>query len=168
MAGESFLLMVFLSAFSSLSAALVPLVLYRNGVKKSTLHMLLGVSAGILFAIATIDLIPEGIAVSSQFQAAQVERSAEIQKEFARKEHVHDSGPKSGDAHSHGDHHSGEYGATVTMVGVGMGFFVLVLMEQMMLSCGVAHSHQGEEALLAIDEHVSHKHKAVSSATGLR
>ncbi len=125
-------------------------------------------SAGILFAIATIDLIPEGIAVSSQFQAARLERSADIQKEFARKEHVHETGHKESDAHSQGDHRSGEYGAAVTMVGVGIGFFVLVVMEQMMLSCGVAHSHQSEDALIAIDEHASHKHKAVSSATGLR
>jgi uncharacterized membrane protein YeiB len=168
MAGESFLLMVLLSALSSLSAALVPLLLYRNGVKKTTLHMLLGVSAGILFAIATIDLIPEGIAVSSEFQAARLLRSKQIQKDFARKEHVHDSGHKEVAAHGHTDHRSGEYGATVTMVGVGLGFFVLVLMEQMMLSFGVAHSHQPDETLLGNDEHSSHRHKAVSSQTGLR
>ena len=74
MAGESFLTMVLLSALSSLAAAVVPLVLYRNGVKKGTLHILLGVSAGILFAIATIDLIPEGISVTSQVQRQLAEQ----------------------------------------------------------------------------------------------
>ncbi len=165
MAGESFLTMVLLSALSSLAAAVVPLVLYRNGVKKGTLHMLLGVSAGILFAIATIDLIPEGISVTSQVQRQQ----QQMQADFARKEHVHEHRSTAADSHGEHGHDEGGGGAAVTMVGVGLGFFVLVIMEQFMLAMGVAHSHQGEDTLLPVDaDHAAHKHKSTSAATGLR
>jgi hypothetical protein len=78
---------VVIAAFSSLVSSLVPLYWYRNGINKRTLHALLGVSAGILFALATIDLIPEGIAVSSVNQRTVLKK----QQAHRVKEHVHEA-----------------------------------------------------------------------------
>jgi zinc transporter ZupT len=136
----------------------VPLIWYRNGIKKGTLHLLLGVSAGILLAIATVDLIPEGIAVSSVDYQKSYEKA---QAEYLKKEHVHESKPAVSAGHEHDhdhDAHIAEFGRIVTMVGVGLGFLTLVLMEHMMLSMGVGHSHGAVEEGDVEHGH-SHAHK---------
>ncbi len=197
--GTSFLSMVVVAAFSSLVSSVVPLFWYRNGIKKRTLHTLLGVSAGILFALATIDLIPEGIAVSS----VDAQREAAAQQLALRaKEHVHEEQPvartsgaegeQSGESrtrekshnhqHDHGDGHSSssssggdyaEYGRKITMIGVGLGFLSLVLLEHLMLSMGVEHTHgpdddAGGKDMETGDGHShAHAHGKKSSATGL-
>lgn len=146
--------MVFLAGLSSFASSLVPLLWYRNGIRKSTLHVLLGVSAGILFAVATIDLIPEGIAVSSIDRSAVAHAASDAHKD-------------EGHAHSHEDHRGhphaaphdtwSEYGRTVTMVGVGTGFLALVVLEHVMMSLGVGHSH-GPDDLHELDTGHEHSH----------
>ena len=142
---SSFVVMVAIAAFSSLVSSVIPLIWYRNGVKKSTLHALLGISAGILFAIATIDLIPEGIAVSSMVSGEKNNIAL-----------ANTDKPKTDDAHNH-DHHDeeAEMGRKITMIGVGIGFLALVLLEQLMLSMGVAHSHGPDDM---DDDGHSHAH----------
>jgi zinc transporter ZupT len=152
--------MVGMAGLSALVSGLLPLLCFRNGVKKSTLHLLLGISAGILFAIATVDLIPEGIAVSSADNYAKKQQEY-ADKEGLRLEHKHEELGRH-------EHEIADYGRIVTMVGVGCGFFALVLLEQFLLAAGVAHSHQtasssggaGDDMLIEVPEqHAKHAHK---------
>jgi zinc transporter ZupT len=170
----SFLSMVLVAALSSLVSSVVPLMWYRNGIKKRTLHALLGVSAGILFALATIDLIPEGIAVSSA--PVSLEES-EHQRLLRAKEHVHDSAPhehheeasskkRNNLDHQHAQDDQSAFGRKVTMIGVAMGFFSLVLLEHLMLSMGFEHTHStddDEAKLVEIGDAHSHSHAHVHS-----
>lgn len=204
----SFLSMVALATLASVLSALVPLLWYRNGLKKRTLHTLLGLSAGaremergsrvavvarhthtgILFALATVDLIPEGMAVSSMrpppasppLTLAPRDAKAQPDESFAdilqstavgglhaaARAHEHNTHEHS-DGHDHEDAHAA-LGRRVTMVGVGVGFFALVLLEHAMLSLGVEHSHAtGDESEGDHSGHAhSHTHKK-SDATGL-
>jgi zinc transporter ZupT len=139
MAITEFPRMVGMSVLSSLVSGLVPLLFFRNGVKKNTLLLLLGLSAGILFAIATVDLIPEGIGVSSSYRRASLH-------------------PPKGHEHDH-DNETAEFGRLVTMVGVGIGFFSLVLLEQIMVAFGATHSHQSEVAVGEDLEQGKHAHR---------
>ncbi len=140
--------MVGMAVLSSLVSGLLPLLVFRNGVKKSSLLLLLGLSAGILFAIATVDLIPEGIGVSSQFGLA---------KKLAKLDTKAELGHSDNHVDLHLEHEVSEFGRMVTMVGVGIGFFSLVLLEQFMLSAGASHSHQAPE-----EEADEEKHKSGS------
>lgn len=76
-------------------------------------------------------------------------------REMRAKEHVHDHFENQVDKgkssslghqghHDHeedDDHGASEYGRKITMIGVAVGFFSLVLLEHWMLSVGVEHSH---------------------------
>src|SRR3978361_2355294 len=48
-----------LAGTAPLIAATIPFYLFKNGINPRTFQMLLGLSAGLLFAIATLELIPE-------------------------------------------------------------------------------------------------------------
>eukprot|EP01113_Clastostelium_recurvatum_P038212 TRINITY_DN5688_c0_g1_i2.p1 TRINITY_DN5688_c0_g1~~TRINITY_DN5688_c0_g1_i2.p1 ORF type:complete len:403 (+),score=81.62 TRINITY_DN5688_c0_g1_i2:40-1248(+) len=48
-----------------LIAATIPFCLFRNGMSPRTVQVLLGVSSGLLFAIATLELIPEAMLMAS-------------------------------------------------------------------------------------------------------
>ena len=49
-----------------LLASLVPKFIYRQGLSAKANHIMLGVSAGLLFAIATLDLVPEAFSMTAQ------------------------------------------------------------------------------------------------------
>jgi hypothetical protein len=98
-----------------LVAALVPKFIYRQGLSVKANHVMLGVSAGLLFAIATLDLVPEAFSMTSQVSfapsppsAAQVTADAgELPHELvnqmrppARRLAAHGDGPPLGGADS--------------------------------------------------------------------
>jgi zinc transporter ZupT len=49
-----------------LLASLVPKFIYRQGLSAKANHIMLGISAGLLFAIATLDLVPEAFSMTAQ------------------------------------------------------------------------------------------------------
>ncbi|KAL6047108.1 Metal cation transporter, ZIP subfamily protein [Balamuthia mandrillaris] len=61
----SLLLTVFTAGLAPFLSALLPRFLYRRGFARWS-HLLLALSAGLLFAIATVDLIPEALNISSE------------------------------------------------------------------------------------------------------
>lgn len=74
----SFAFNVLLAGLAPVVSALVPKLIYRSGFSLKTSHILLGISAGLLFAIATVDLIPEAmeIAESNEATAKETEGSS--------------------------------------------------------------------------------------------
>jgi len=93
---------ILLAGGATVIATVVPSLVIRSTVKPAFMRVILGLSAGLLFAIATMDLIPE--ALSMGYEVNEPERFAKC-----------------------------------AMLGVGVGFFVLLFIEQMMGHEHTAH-----------------------------
>eukprot|EP01087_Luapelamoeba_hula_P008229 TRINITY_DN2048_c1_g2_i1.p1 TRINITY_DN2048_c1_g2~~TRINITY_DN2048_c1_g2_i1.p1 ORF type:complete len:192 (-),score=17.69 TRINITY_DN2048_c1_g2_i1:71-646(-) len=122
----SFVLNVVLTGLTPLLAASVPKLVMRNGgsLSERTNAVLLGISAGLMFAIATCDLIPEAIALAT---------GAEPVYEEGHNTEGHEG-------HDHGEGHEAHSGR-VPMLGVGVGYLTLLLVDLFMRGTGHAHSH---------------------------
>eukprot|EP01104_Vermistella_antarctica_P011735 TRINITY_DN3310_c1_g1_i1.p1 TRINITY_DN3310_c1_g1~~TRINITY_DN3310_c1_g1_i1.p1 ORF type:complete len:447 (+),score=75.07 TRINITY_DN3310_c1_g1_i1:167-1507(+) len=57
------LLFFVLTAVTPFISALIPLYVFKNGIHPRSMQVILGLSAGLLLAIATLDLIPEAVDV---------------------------------------------------------------------------------------------------------
>jgi zinc transporter ZupT len=130
-------------------AALIPVLYLRNGVSARTLRTFLGVSAGLLFAIATIDLIPEAISMGKEEAAIRQaqDRAQQQQQQYHHipalrtEEHAHDDDEKEHEEHevlAIQEQHS-----RWAMIGVGCGFFVILVVESVLQAHGLMHSHGG-------------------------
>lgn len=112
-------------------AACIPLVFFaekkKNGtisVSPKSLHILLGLSAGLLFAVATVELIPDAFSFEAKIEAA----------------HNHDDEKDNTSHDEHGDehqHHSVKYAS----LGIALGFFLLLAMDSIFKMMGFSHSH---------------------------
>jgi zinc transporter ZupT len=159
-----------LAGLAPLLSSLIPRFVYRQGLSAKANYVMLGISAGLLFAIATLDLIPEAMEMARQ-------GSAEVKG--LDSEHNHDSNNKNGndvtdaahvrnleendergnEEHDHGhsndkeDGHDHEHGSgRLALLGLGCGYLVLLLVEQLMSSSGHTHSHGGGGAQLHVNE----------------
>jgi len=84
----SFAFNVLLAGLAPVLSALVPKLIYRSGFSLKTSHILLGISAGLLFAIATVDLIPEAMEIAETNKASDQEVSSSlVAAEHAEREH---------------------------------------------------------------------------------
>lgn len=117
---------VMLSGIAPLVSGLLPLLAFRQ-VPDGLVFRLLALSAGLLLAIATLDLIPEALSL------AESDRASEDAAGGA-------AGEDSGDAHGHGhgggdDHDDSGF----VLMGLGVGYVVLMTLEKAFGE----HSHTG-------------------------
>merc|ERR1712137_666079 len=149
--GMSHLLSTFvvLASASPMIAAIIPELVYRS---KSRLpswipFSLLGLSAGMLFAVATLDLIPEGISLSA----------AQAREEWNEEYVAHEGDLAAGEDVGHHDHdheHSPEETyVRMSTIGMCLGFLLMMVVEQVMSHFGAGHSHSHGG-----DDHSGHKH----------
>merc|ERR1712137_361611 len=141
--GMSHLLSTFvvLASASPMIAAIIPELVYRSKSKLPSWipFSLLGLSAGMLFAVATLDLIPEGIGLSS----------AQAREEW-NEEHLADTedlAAGEGWKHEHEHEHNPEESyVRMATIGMCLGFLLMMVVEQVMSHFGAGHSHShGEE-----------------------
>lgn len=117
-----------------LLASLVPKFIYRQGLSAKANHIMLGISAGLLFAIATLDLVPEAFSMTAQASFSAPSTHAN--------ESGHDHGSEHGGEGDHGhDHGDEEHPSRIAMIGVGAGYLVLLIVEQILTNSGHSHSH---------------------------
>lgn len=122
-----------------LVASTIPLYLFKNGINPRTFQTLLGLSAGLLFAIATLELIPEAfemieLANTQYAQSNERDILTEPIPPYSETENL--ATGVDDDDHDHG----GEANAKIGMLGFGAGYIFLVILEQVM-SGGHGHSH---------------------------
>eukprot|EP00009_Paramoeba_aestuarina_P006075 CAMPEP_0201514868 /NCGR_PEP_ID=MMETSP0161_2-20130828/6591_1 /ASSEMBLY_ACC=CAM_ASM_000251 /TAXON_ID=180227 /ORGANISM="Neoparamoeba aestuarina, Strain SoJaBio B1-5/56/2" /LENGTH=115 /DNA_ID=CAMNT_0047911543 /DNA_START=71 /DNA_END=415 /DNA_ORIENTATION=+ len=110
--GDFTLIYAVLSGLAPLVASLVPFVMAKNGgMSPRSVHLLLGFSAGLLFAIATLDLIPSAITLTS---SSSTHSHSHHQCMLGGKER---GGEEEEEHEDHG--HEGQ----LAMIGVAGGFF---------------------------------------------
>lgn len=121
-------------------------------------------------SLLQVDLIPEGIAVSSTDHQKQMR---DMQTSMLLKEGLVSTANGQGAAlHDHSSHghddgaHLAEFGRVVTMIGVGLGFMALVVMEHFMISMGVGHSHGADDDFGHSHDH-AHDHNNKEKGSGL-
>jgi len=123
------------TSFSLLAGAataisgVISLYVYKRKVSTRFLHCMLALSAGLLFAIATLDLIPEALATASATDELHDHNHVEA-------EHDHDN-----EQHDHEHDHLSEQNQRLAMLGLGIGFFLMISLEQLSSYLGFAHSH---------------------------
>eukprot|EP01095_Lingulamoeba_sp_RSL-Kostka_P016236 TRINITY_DN787_c0_g1_i1.p1 TRINITY_DN787_c0_g1~~TRINITY_DN787_c0_g1_i1.p1 ORF type:complete len:410 (+),score=111.89 TRINITY_DN787_c0_g1_i1:62-1291(+) len=139
------LIYVFLAGVAPLIAALVPIIVSKRSKNKTLsprfTQILLGLSAGLLFAVATIDLIPEALNIAQLDTNTSHNTETEgeddlilyenLEEEIHHNHHHHHHG---GEAHQHVENKMGLYG-------IGCGFLLLFVIEQALASLGLSHSH---------------------------
>uniref|UniRef100_A0A7S4HI00 Uncharacterized protein n=1 Tax=Vannella robusta TaxID=1487602 RepID=A0A7S4HI00_9EUKA len=122
-------LYVLLAAVSPMFAASIPLIISktRKELPNWVAFALLGLSSGMLFAVATLDLIPEGIQVASD--QAKLEWSSEYLDTLSEDDHAHERSPE-------------ETSVKLATMGIFFGFILMMIVEQTMSYFGAGHSHQ--------------------------
>lgn len=128
-----------------LIAATIPLYLFKNGINPRTFQTLLGLSAGLLFAIATLELIPEAfemieLANESVIQKRNLLDSSSLAVKLESEGLVQNFDVER-DEDSHGHDHGEEANSKIAMIGLGAGYLFLVMLEQAMSGHGHSHSH---------------------------
>eukprot|EP00026_Physarum_polycephalum_P010469 Phypoly_transcript_10633.p1 GENE.Phypoly_transcript_10633~~Phypoly_transcript_10633.p1 ORF type:complete len:321 (+),score=47.48 Phypoly_transcript_10633:81-1043(+) len=143
-----------LAGTAPLIAATIPFYLFKNGINPRTFQLLLGVSAGLLFAIATLELIPEAfemIELSAQPKEIQMQSRDSRHLLFSHKLLATDDDspyPTVETQDEVGGHEHEEGKGKIPMLGLGAGFVFLIILEQFMSGNGHSHSHS----------HVANKH----------
>ena len=146
-----------LAGTAPLLAATIPFYLFKNGINPRTFQTLLGLSAGLLFAIATLELIPEAfemVELSPPQPTIQPRDSRHLLSTFSHNllstEDNDDDilNPSTlnklneyEDEDEDEDHEHDEGRSRIPMLGLGAGFVFLIILEQVMSSGGMAHSH---------------------------
>lgn len=103
---------------------------------------MLGISAGVLLSIATLDLIPEAVKMGLESLHSEPHTLTPTDSS-GHGTHRH----LTSDSHDH-DHEDEEieHAIKVVMSGVGIGFMVLMSVEQIASSFGAGHSHSHSHA----------------------
>jgi hypothetical protein len=133
-----------LAGTAPLLAATIPFYLFKNGINPRTFQTLLGLSAGLLFAIATLELIPEAFEMVEMGNPQQTQ--VQIQSRDSRhllkleSESGLSSPPTVETLDEAGDDHE-EGKSRIAMLGLGAGFVFLIILEQVMSNGGLSHSH---------------------------
>ena len=148
-----------LAGTAPLIASTIPFYIFKNGINPRSFQILLGLSAGLLFSIATLELIPESFQMAQL--PAKVEASVGSPKEArsllsysyslshnpysTHKLMQTDDGDLDSelgaDEDDHDHDHEEDGSARIGMLGLGCGFLFLILLEQVMSGGGHSHSH---------------------------
>lgn len=149
-----------LAGTAPLLAATIPFYLFKNGINPRTFQTLLGLSAGLLFAIATLELIPEAfemVELSSQSEPRIQSRDSRhllFSHTLLSTDDDSTLNSPAGDTYDDaGDHEEGK--SRVAMLGLGAGFVFLILLEQIMSGSGHSHSHSHTHVSKHDDEEVN-------------
>ncbi len=147
-----------LAGTAPLIASTIPLYIFKNGINPRSFQILLGISAGLLFAIATLELIPELVEMSQLPARTNINHDDD---EHARRSlfstvptslMTDDDGDvdteiqpteSSSSSRSGSNVHNDERKIRTGMLGLGAGFAFLILLEHFMSSGGHSHSHVG-------------------------
>jgi len=125
---DSLLFYALVAGTAPLLAAVTPFIFFRHGFPAQVIRSMLGVSAGLLFAIATFDLLPAALSSAAQY-------------EDEKHQHDHlgmDATAQELEAHAHeGESH----GISVPVLGLGLGYMTLLVLEQVLKTLGHSHSH---------------------------
>lgn len=153
---DSLLLFAVLAGTAPLIASTIPFYIFKNGINPRSFQILLGVSAGLLFSIATLELIPESFEMAqmkprttqslsnthdtrSLLSASYSSFSHKLlAQQLDDSELDEESTEHKGKGEGHD--HEEEGNVRVGMYGLGAGFLFLVVLEQVM-SGGHSHSH---------------------------
>ena len=126
------------SVFSGIApcvAALVALFFLKQLPTSSKLStLLLGASTGLMFAIATLELIPEAISLSQS-------TPGDDGHHHKHSEELHDAIQQMQDHHSHKSHSIVQQNLT----GCGIAFAILLLLQQLLASSDHSHSHGSQK-----------------------
>eukprot|EP00005_Dracoamoeba_jomungandri_P012350 CAMPEP_0174272452 /NCGR_PEP_ID=MMETSP0439-20130205/51309_1 /TAXON_ID=0 /ORGANISM="Stereomyxa ramosa, Strain Chinc5" /LENGTH=275 /DNA_ID=CAMNT_0015363031 /DNA_START=38 /DNA_END=865 /DNA_ORIENTATION=- len=96
------------------------------------MHLMLGISAGLLFAIGTLDLIPEALGVKLNQE--------KLEQEAYRTEHNHE---EHNEHEHHHEEHEHQHLSRIPLLGVGCGYLTLLIIDLTLRNYGHAHSHGG-------------------------
>jgi zinc transporter ZupT len=131
------LLFTTISFLSFFFSTLIPLYFFKNGIQKSNLMLILGISAGILFGIATLDLIPEAIELTKE-ENKTIEKIEKNENQKFDKE-----GKEDVKEHQHTDGEEADLTSRIRlcMYGVASGMMTLALIGKLMSYFGMGHSH---------------------------
>jgi len=123
------------------AAALIPVFFLRQGLNAKYVKIVLCISAGLLFAISTLDLIPEAIEMGTEHSHAESDATTASKADDHALLSVESTNIRA------------------TMYGVGCGFCLLLSIEFLLTSLGNTHVH----GVLASDQHRSDdRHEADS------
>ena len=141
----------FLSFFLS---TMIPLYLFKNGIQKANLMLILGISAGILFGIATLDLIPEAIELTGMEEIQKTESKQPIINNNEKEKKTEQQENKMEENHSHqGEQSNLKDRIRLCMYGVASGMITLSLIGKIMSHFGIGHSHASSQQEVEYDKH---------------
>ena len=127
-----------LSGLTPFLAAFIALLCLKQLSLSSRLtSLLLGVSTGLMFAIATLELIPEAISLS--------EATAQPKAHLHSHHHPQDAIAELSPTPQTDDHHHSSSHAIVqyNLTGCGIAFLLLLILQQLLSTSGHSHSHGG-------------------------
>eukprot|EP01112_Ceratiomyxa_fruticulosa_P012549 TRINITY_DN347_c0_g1_i1.p1 TRINITY_DN347_c0_g1~~TRINITY_DN347_c0_g1_i1.p1 ORF type:complete len:358 (-),score=47.15 TRINITY_DN347_c0_g1_i1:103-1176(-) len=154
-----------LAGSAPILAAAIPFFVFKNGMSQRSIQIVLGLSAGLLFAIATLELIPEAFEMATlkpideDTLTISPINTINTNKNHRRSDYTappdstgqtYEEGEVKSlsetPSHDH-DHDEGEEDEErqlrIAMVGIGSGFLVLVMVQFIMMEGGHSHSHGG-------------------------
>lgn len=153
----SLLVFSLLAGTAPLVASIIPFMIFKNGINPRSFQILLGLSAGLLFSIATLELIPEAVTMAqitvedSITQKGSMDKRSLLATLYSSKYTQAELTPAALDGEEtesdsiHIDHHHDEEkedsSVRTAMMGIGAGFMFLILVEEVMSLYGLAHSH---------------------------
>jgi zinc transporter ZupT len=154
----SILFFALLAGTAPLIAAVIPFIIFKNGINQRPFNILLGLSAGLLFSIATLELIPEAMSMAQTAPDRSPTGPKTIEARHLLQIYSHrylsvSEQPltptvDNGEHEDHGGHEGPEEheeheenNIRTAMIGVGAGFMFLILVEEVMSLSGMGHSH---------------------------
>jgi zinc transporter ZupT len=152
---SSVLFYALLAGTAPIIAAVIPYYIFKNGINPRSFQILLGLSAGLLFSIATLELVPEAISM------AQITIEDATTTGHEERSTLDASGSPAHVDHHHDEEKEGR-NIRIAMIGIGAGFMFLMIVEELMTLAGIGHSHGShggkDESDDEEDQHAGHSH----------
>ncbi|GAM26118.1 hypothetical protein SAMD00019534_092930 [Acytostelium subglobosum LB1] len=138
-----------LAGLTPLVSASLPLFLFRNGINARYYQLLLAMSAGILFAVATLELLPEAMEMSTitttnnniiKIDNDRLNNNTMLTTNLTMTTTTTMATTTGHSGHDEDEDEHGS-GARIPMYGLALGFIMLIGIELLMSSAGHSHSH---------------------------
>ncbi|KYQ96932.1 zinc/iron permease [Tieghemostelium lacteum] len=124
-----------LAGIAPLVSASIPFFTFKDkNINPKVFHHLLCISAGLLFSVATLELIPESIELVIN---ENVNNNSTSNSNIVNKDNLKNIG----DDHQHGNEDLVTDSIRYPMIGIALGYLLMIIIEAFMSSRGGAHSH---------------------------
>jgi len=129
---------------------------------------MLGISAGVLFSIATLELIPEAINMANPNLLKQTTNNNKMETQVegydenvgVQQENEYDENKNEEHEHELEHEHQNE-NIRIPMIGVGIGFFILLFIDKLLTSLGGGHVHSLPKGSKNEDHHEEVNQKSI-------